>query len=100
MEEWSLTQAEANHVETIEEANDFHLPEEDGDDFFEKATVYEMHDQAEQNLQLFQDEELRLQQEAEAESNETETPGDQTPPITEHDQSAPDESKPASNPPS
>lgn len=76
MEEWSLVQAESNHVETIEEANDFNLNDDD-DDFFTKIpnlTVYEMHDQAEENLELYNNslpEEAENDQETEDESNET-----------------------------
>ena len=45
MDEWSRDQAEANHVETIEEANDFDIGgEEEDDDFFEGITPYEMHE--------------------------------------------------------
>ncbi len=76
MEEWSLSQAENNHVETIEEANDFNLNDDD-DDFFTQIpnlTVYEMHDQAEENLELYNNSlppEDETDQETEDESNET-----------------------------
>ncbi len=94
MEEWSLTQAESNHVETIDEANDFDIFDDD-DDFFEKTpnlTVYEMHDQAEENLALYNDslpeEEDETEQEKEAESNETDDRAqDKNQPLP--DQSAP-----------
>ncbi len=91
MEEWSLTQAEKNHVETIEEANDFSINNDD-DDFFTQIpnlTVYEMHDQAEENLQLY-NESLppENEQETQAESNETDDRAqDKTQPLP--DQSAP-----------
>lgn len=54
MTEWSLSQAERNHVETLEEANDFNINDEESDDFFQNLTVYEMHEQAEENLALLQ----------------------------------------------
>ncbi len=55
MSEWSLYQAEANHVETIEEANDFSIPDDDSEDFLQNVTVYEMHEMAEDNLILLQE---------------------------------------------
>jgi len=94
MDEWSLTQAELNHVETIEEANDFEIYDEEDNDFFKNQTVYEMHDQAEENLALFQPiEEPPNDQESQAESNETVVSGEEKtqPP---HDQSAPNEPNP------
>lgn len=92
MEEWSLTQAERNHVETIEEANDFEIHDEEDSDFFEKQTVYEMHEMAEENLAIY-----KQNQELQAESNETVVPGgDNHNPL--HDQSAPDEPNPPENP--
>lgn len=91
MEEWSLRQAEANHVETIEEANDFNIEEDDEDILHPQLTVYEMHEAAEDNLAILQreEEEARLWR---AESNET-AAGAQDQSITEnlHDQSAPGE---------
>nr|UXQ88022.1 MAG: hypothetical protein [Microvirus sp.] len=48
--EWSLTNAEKLHVETIEEANDFEIPDDDSEDFLQNITVYEMHEMAEDNL--------------------------------------------------
>nr|UXQ87936.1 MAG: hypothetical protein [Microvirus sp.] len=82
--EWSLTNAEKHHVETIEEANDFDIPDDDSEDFLQNITVYEMHEMAEDNLHL-----LPQINQALAESNETGIPGaDSQPP---HAQSAPDE---------
>ncbi|AXL14892.1 hypothetical protein [Microviridae sp.] len=52
MAEWSLAQAEANHVETMEEANDFEIYEEEDDFFPQQLTVYEMHDDQETRLAL------------------------------------------------
>ncbi len=80
--EWSLTNAEQNHVETIEEANDFNIPDDDSEDFLQNVTVYEMHEMAEDNLRL-----LEQEQKALAESNETDILGAEPPPP--HDQSAP-----------
>ncbi len=89
MQEWSLTQSEHNHVETLEEANDFNIGPED-DDFFDhnpQVTVYEMHDQAEENLQLYQSEiPPETQEETQAETNETVDRAQENP---LHDQSAP-----------
>lgn len=87
--EWSRTQAEQQHVETIEEANDFFLPEEDNDDedFFSLTpTVYEMHE-----IQAEADELVQEAPPSETpESNETVDPGaPSTPPDPAHDQSAP-----------
>ena len=94
MDEWSLTQSEANHVETIEEANDFEIYDDSEDDFFaQTTTVYEMHDQAEENLQLFPP----PLPEVEAESNETEDPGAEQP-NPPHVQSAPVEPDPPRTP--
>ena len=90
--EWSLANAEANHVETIEEANDFDIPDDDSEDFLQNVTVYEMHEMAEENLRLLQlDQE---QNQALAESNETGTGALDTNPNPEHDQSAPGEPNP------
>lgn len=83
MTEWSTSQAEANHVETIEEANDFKIPDDDSEDFLQNVTVYEMHEMAEDNLVLLQETEAMV-----AESNETGVTGEDTIP---HDQSAPNE---------
>ena len=89
MEEWSLSRAEANHVETIEEANDFNLPPDPEDeDFFHGLTVYEMHEVAEENLALYNEQEKESQ--VVPESNETDVPGELTTDPA-HDQSAPDE---------
>lgn len=85
MAEWSTTQAEANHVETIEEANDFEIYEEEDDFFQPTLTVYEMQEAAEDNLLLLEEEQRRI---AEAESNETGPQGDPTP-NPDHAQSAP-----------
>ena len=41
--ELSLSLEEANHIETIEEANDFNIPDDDSEDFLNNVTVYEMH---------------------------------------------------------
>ena len=72
IEEFSLSQAEKHHIETLEEANDFNIGDDD-DDFFKNQTVYEMHDQAEENMALFQQNfPPETDQEEEAESNETE----------------------------
>nr|UXQ88074.1 MAG: hypothetical protein [Microvirus sp.] len=69
--EWSTSQAELNHVETIEEANDFGIEEDAEDqDFFHNLTVYEMHEAAEDNLAAHQAEQAEILL---AESNE---PGD------------------------
>ena len=62
MTEWSLRQAEANHVETIEEANDFNIDEDDEDIIHPSLTVYEMQEAAEDNLAVYE----REQKEAEA----------------------------------
>jgi hypothetical protein len=68
MAEWSLRNAEENHVETIEEANDFEIFDEEEEDFLANLTVYEMHDMAEENLQKWKD---SLPSEEMTESNET-----------------------------
>jgi len=95
IEEWSLTNAENAHVETLEEANDFNIGDDD-DDFFEKHTVYEMHDQAEENLQLFQQNTpAENKQETQTESNETVVSGENQP---SHDQSAPNQPNSSANP--
>ena len=87
--EWSLANAEKLHVETIEEANDFNIPDDDSEDFLQNVTVYEMHEMAEENLRQFQkDQELQ----ALAESNETGVTSAE--PTTPHDQSAPNEPNP------
>lgn len=44
MAEWSRANAEANHVETEEEANDFDIDDDESDDFFHNFTPYEMHE--------------------------------------------------------
>ena len=93
-----MTNAENNHVETLEEANDFNIGEDD-DDFFQNYTVYEMHDQAEQNLQLFQENFPPEQQETQPESNETELQSESPNPEYSHDQSAPEEPNPAADHP-
>nr|UXQ88096.1 MAG: hypothetical protein [Microvirus sp.] len=82
--EMSLSLSESNHVETIEEANDFEINDEGDADFLQNLTVYEMHDQAEENLQLLPQINQLL-----AESNETGVQGAEPPP--QHAQSAPDE---------
>ncbi len=84
--EWSLTNAEQNHVETIEEANDFNIPDDDSEDFLQNVTVYEMHEAAEDNLQL-----LEQNQKALAESNETGIGAQDNNNQPLHDQSAPNE---------
>ena len=86
MEEWSLRQAEENHVESIEEANDFNIQDEEDEDFFQGYTVYEMHEIAEDNLAAYQ---AALPQDPEvAESSESDDRALATP-DNEHDQSAP-----------
>ncbi len=101
MEEWSLTQAENNHVETIDEASNFEIFDHE-EDFFEgipNLTVYEMHDQAEENLQLYQNSlPPENDQETEDESNETSVQArDDT--DTTHDQSALNATDPPQTPP-
>ena len=45
MDSWSVNQAEVNHVETIEEANDFEIFDPEDDNIFPgEVTVYEMHE--------------------------------------------------------
>ena len=45
MDSWSINQAEINHVETLEEANDFYIPEEEDEDIIPSdLTVYELHE--------------------------------------------------------
>ncbi len=96
MQAWSLDQAEANHVETIEEANDFNIGEEDEDFFPPKLTVYEMHENAEDNLKLLEQEALLNPDPAE--SNETGDQGEST--QTTLTQSAPVElNSPGTEPP-
>lgn len=88
IQEWSLSQAEANHVETIDEANDFSIHDEEDEDFFENLTVYEMHEATEDRLAL-------MELEKQAETNETDDTGAELNPDTTHDQSAPIEDPPA-----
>ena len=72
MAEWSLSQAEANHVETIEEANDFDIQDEEDEDFLQNFTVYEMHEIAEDNLAIYNQEQADDPPESvDVESNET-----------------------------
>ena len=72
MDEWSLRQAEANHVETLEEANDFNINDEGDEDFLEPFTVYEMHEIAEDNLAIYNQEQADDPPESvDVESNET-----------------------------
>lgn len=85
MEEWSISQAEANHVETIEEANDFEIFEEEDDIFSPELTVYEMHEAAEETLALL---EHSQPEQLQAESNETGDAGAINS-QNSHDQSAP-----------
>lgn len=92
-EEWSRANAEANHVETLEEANDFSIQDEEDDDFFHGLTPYEMHDLYETEVAngQMEDQEGSLEPEAEsAESNETADQGANSNPDSSHDQSAPD----------
>ena len=95
--ELSLAASEEAHIETLEEANDFGIEDDEEDqDFFHNLTVYEMHEAAEDNLALL--EQAQLNQEP-AESNETGDQGEESP--TPHAQSAPVElNTPASNQPS
>lgn len=80
MTEWSLTQAEANHVETIDEANDFSIHDEEDNDFFNDLTVYEMHDQAEENLQLYNESLPPKEEEPEFQEEEKTDPPEADPP--------------------
>lgn len=88
IEEWSRTQAENAHVETIEEANDFDINDPDDDDFFPPDfTPYELHE-----MQI----DSTPDDQALAENNETDDPG--APPTTKdqaHEQSAPVEDSPS-----
>lgn len=93
-EEWSRTQAEQNHVETIEEANDFSIYDEEDDDFFHSLTPYEMHDmlETETQAQLRDEETERLLSEAEqvgSENTDSDKAGASPTPDQDARQSAP-----------
>lgn len=85
IQEWSAQQAEANHVETLEEANDFEIPGfemEEDEDFFQNLTVYEMHEQMEE-IQKQSPPEIDPANDVSGRENENLD--------LSHDQSAPDE---------
>lgn len=93
MEEWSRLHAEENHVETIEEANDFGIDEDDEDILHPSITVYEMHESAEDNLAVLEREQMEHEEylkSLEAESNETDVRAREIPENT-HVQSAPNQ---------
>lgn len=80
LEEFSRQSAEQNHVETIEEANDFgDLLQPEDEDFFEAHTVYEMHEIQAENPPT-PNEEIAVE-------TPSEPQGDPEP--DDHDQSAP-----------
>lgn len=93
MQEWSRAKAEAEHVETFEEANDFEIYDPEDNDFFHDLTPYEMLDMPE----IEEADQGRLEQnqpadpQSAAESNETEPAGAQQKVLKEtaHDKSAP-----------
>lgn len=95
-QEWSRTEAENNHVETIEEANDFSIFDEEDEDFFHSLTPYEMHDvlETETQAQLRDEETERFLSEAEqvgSGNTDPDVPGASQTPDQDARQSAPDE---------
>lgn len=96
MQEWSTSQAEANHVESFDEANDFEINDPEDYDFFHDVTPYEMQDLPEdtQADRLDQDQ----SQVEKAESNETGPTGADL--TSQHQNDDPhDQSAPTGNPP-
>ena len=86
LEEFSRMSAERNHVETIEEANDFgDMSQPEDEDFFEQTTVYEMH---EIQAEAVEDTPEEAPQIDVAETPDSDVQGDLD--FPEHDQSAPD----------
>lgn len=85
--DWSQSQAEANHVETFEEANDFEVYDPEDHDFFHGMTPYEMHDMPEDTPDSRLDAGQPAPAEASAESNETEPTG--AAPLSQDDETHP-----------